>query len=82
MLGARVRAPTPTGAVTLTVPKASNTGAVLRLKGKGVARAGGHGDELVTLKVMLPTEPDPELEAFLANWKPKVDYDPRRDMQP
>lgn len=82
VLGARVRAPTPTGAVTLTVPKASNTGAVLRLKGKGVARAGGHGDELVTLKVMLPSEPDPELEAFLASWKPKADYDPRRDMQP
>ena len=72
VLGARVRVPTPTGAVTLTVPKASNTGAVLRLKGKGVARTGGQGDELVTLKVMLPTEPDPELEAFLANWKPKA----------
>jgi len=82
VLGARVRVPTPTGAVTLTVPKASNTGAVLRLKGKGVARTGSPGDELVTLKVMLPTEPDPELEAFLANWKPKADYDPRRDMQP
>ena len=66
----------------MTVPKASNTGAVLRLKGKGVARTGSQGDEFVTLKVMLPTEPDPELEAFLANWKPKAGYDPRRDMQP
>ena len=67
-LGASIKVPTPTGAVMLTVPKGSNTGTVLRLKGKGVPRRGGHGDELVKLKVMLPTEPNPELEAFLSNW--------------
>ena len=65
----------------LTVPKGSNTGAVLRLKGKGFPRAGGHGDELVKLKVMLPPEPNPELEGFLSSW-PGASYDPRRDMQP
>jgi len=82
VLGARVRVPTPAGAVTLTVPKGSNTGAILRLKGKGVTRPGGHGDELVKLKVMLPSAPNGELEAFLADWKPGTNYDPRRDMQP
>ena len=82
VLGARIRVPTPTGPVMLTVPKGSNTGAVLRLKGKGVPRRGGHGDELVKLKVMLPSEPNPELEAFLSNWTPGTSYDPRRDMQP
>lgn len=81
VLGARIRVPTPAGPVTLTVPKGSNTGAVLRLKGKGISRRGGHGDELVNLKVMLPTEPDPELEAFLSSWAPGTSYDPRRDMQ-
>ena len=81
-LGSRIRVPTPTGPVMLTVPKGSNTGAVLRLKGKGVPRRGGHGDELVKLKVMLPSEPNPELEAFLSNWAPGTSYDPRRDMQP
>jgi len=81
-LGARIKVPTPTGPVILTVPKGSNTGSILRLKGKGVPSRGGPGDELVKLKVMLPTEPDPELEAFLANWKPGTRYDPRRDMQP
>ena len=82
VLGARIRVPTPTGPVILTVPKGSNTGAVLRLKGKGVPRRGGHGDELVKLKVMLPPEPNPELEAFLSSWAPGTSYDPRRDMQP
>jgi DnaJ-class molecular chaperone len=82
VLGARIEAPTPTGSVILTVPKGSNTGTVLRLKGKGVPRRGGHGDELVKLKVMLPSEPNPELETFLSNWAPGTSYDPRRDMQP
>lgn len=81
-LGGRIRVPTPTGPVMLTVPKGSNTGTVLRLKGKGVPRRGGHGDELVKLKVMLPPEPNPELEAFLSSWTPGTSYDPRRDMQP
>jgi len=82
VLGSSVRVPTPTGPVNLTVPKGSNTGAVLRLKGKGVPRPGGHGDELVKLKVMLPPERDAELEAFLSSWAPGTSYDPRRDMQP
>jgi DnaJ-class molecular chaperone len=81
-LGARIKVPTTTGSVLLTVPKGSNTGAVLRLKGKGALRRGGHGDELVKLKVMLPAEPNPELEAFLSSWAPGTSYDPRRDMQP
>jgi DnaJ-class molecular chaperone len=82
VLGARIRVPTPSGPVMLTVPKGSNTGAILRLKGKGAPRRGGHGDELVKIKVMLPTEPNPELEAFLSSWAPGTNYDPRRDMQP
>ncbi len=81
-LGSHVKVPTPTGPVMLKVPKGSNTGSILRLKGKGVPRQGGHGDELVKLKVMLPMEPHPELETFLSNWTAGKSYDPRRDMQP
>jgi len=34
-------------------------------KGKGAPRhGGGHGDQFVKLKVVLPKSPDPELEAF------------------
>ncbi len=81
VLGARIRAPTPAGHVMLTVPKGSNTGTVMRLKGKGVARRGGHGDELIKLKVFLPPGPDAELEKFLSNWPSGTQYDPRKDMQ-
>jgi DnaJ-class molecular chaperone len=83
VLGGRINVPTPTGPVTMTVPKHANTGTVLRLRGKGVARPdGGHGDEFVKLKLMLPEKPDPELETFLSNWEAGKTYDPRRDMQP
>jgi DnaJ-class molecular chaperone len=82
-LGGRINVPTPTGAVTMTVPKHSNAGTVLRLRGKGVARpGGGHGDEFVKLKPVLPDKPDPELETFLSNWEAGKTYNPRRDMQP
>ena len=80
-LGAEVRAPTTTGSVFLKVPKRSNTGDVLRLKGKGVKRRDAAGDELVKLRVMMPTEPEPELEAFLASWSPLPNYDPRKEMR-
>jgi len=80
VLGGKVRVPTPTGSVTMTLPKWSNTGTVLRLKGKGVPRVdGSKGDEFVTLKVVLPEKPDPELEKFVARWQGA--YSPRQAME-
>src|SRR5208282_5329320 len=69
-LGGEVRAPTTTGSVMLKIPKGSNTGDTLRLKGKGVKARGRAGDELVKVKVVMPTTPDPELDAFLSSWTP------------
>jgi DnaJ-class molecular chaperone len=81
VLGGRIKVPTPTGAVTMAVPKGSNTGTVLRLRGKGAPRhAGGHGDQLVKLKVILPKEPDPELEAFVSGWENGKTYNPREEV--
>ncbi len=81
VLGGRIAVPTPTGAVTMSVPANSNTGSVLRLRGKGVKRAdGSFGDEYVTLKVVLPAGGDPALAEFLRGWAPEHRYDPRRGM--
>jgi len=80
-LGGSVRVPTPSGSVMMTIPKGSNSGTTLRLKGKGAARrGGGNGDQLVKLKVMLPSEPNAELNAFLSKWAPGPNDNPRRDM--
>jgi DnaJ-class molecular chaperone len=77
VLGAKIKVPTPSGPVTMTVPKDSNTGTVLRLRGKGAPRnTGGRGDEYVTLKVVLPEKHDAELAAFISRWSGR-NYDPR-----
>jgi DnaJ-class molecular chaperone len=78
VLGGRIRVPTPVGDVTTSVPKGSNTGTTLRLKGKGAPRRGrARGDELVKLKIVLPKSPDPELNAFVSNWIKGKEFNPR-----
>ena len=82
VLGGRVEAPTPAGTVAVSIPKGSNTGTVLRLKGRGVPRHGGtRGDAYATLRVMLPDRPDPALEAFAAGWEAGKAHDPRAGME-
>lgn len=79
VLGGKVDVPTPSGEVTMTVPKWANSGTVLRLKGKGAPRPDGKsGDEYVTLKVTLPEKPDPELEKFVAQWRSAEAHAPRQ----
>lgn len=75
VLGAKVPVPTLTGTVSLSVPPNSNTGTVLRLKGKGIAANDGPGDFYVRLVVTLPEKPDESLRGFVQGWSP--DYDPR-----
>ena len=80
VLGARVAVPTVTGPVTMTIPKGSDTGAVLRLRGKGIQRSTNPGDQYVTLKVVIGESGDPELAKFLETWAKGRDLDPRRGM--
>lgn len=67
--GGRVRVPTPTGEVTMTLPPWSNGNTTLRLKGQGAPRkGGGRGDEFVKVRIMLPAEPDAALTQFVSGW--------------
>jgi DnaJ-class molecular chaperone len=79
VLGARVTVPTVTGPVTMTIPKGSDAGSQLRLRGKGIQRQ-TPGDQYVTLKVVVGASGDPELAAFLEEWAPRHPFDPRRGM--
>jgi DnaJ-class molecular chaperone len=81
VLGARVPVPTVTGPVTMTIPKGSDTGTRLRLRGKGIHRRGhAAGDQYVTLKVVIGASNDPDLAQFLENWAKTRPVNPRRDM--
>jgi molecular chaperone DnaJ len=55
-LGAEIDVPTPHGKMRVKVPSATQSGAVFRLKGKGVpdVRGYGHGDALVRVVVETP----------------------------
>jgi len=81
VLGAKINVPTVSGPVTMMVPKGSDSGTVLRLRGKGVPSAGGpRGDQYVTLKIVLGDKPDAELEEFIRGWQPKHPNNPRLGM--
>jgi len=77
VLGARIEVPTVWGPVTMSVPKGASGGRTLRLKGKGIEAAGGRGDQLVRLRIVLPDRPDGELEALVRDWSARHPYRPR-----
>lgn len=81
VVGGRIQVPTIDGMVSLTVPKGSNSGTVLRLKEKGVAtgdKGQRRGDQYVKLLVTLPDGADPELERLVRKWGKTGEYDVRR----
>lgn len=83
VLGGRVTAPTVHGPVSLKVPPGSNTGTVLRLRGKGVPQHGttAAGDHYVTLQVVLPDPPDADLIRFIESWSRSHPYDVRERVE-
>lgn len=66
--GGRVPVQTPSGAVTLSVPQGSNSGDLLKLRGKGVQTRPTPGDLLVRLLIVLPRKDDQELRDFVKTW--------------
>ena len=80
VLGGKVAVDTIWGAVNLTIPKGTSSGQTFRLRGKGVKddATGATGDQLVSVKIVLPDEIDEELAYFLTEWRKKHAYDPRR----
>lgn len=80
VLGARVEAPTISGRVQLTVPKGTSSGTVFRLRGKGVRNitSGVVGDQLVTVRIVMPDVIDDKLSYFMSEWRQTNGYDPRK----
>jgi DnaJ-class molecular chaperone len=75
ILGAKIRTPTLTGAVNLTIPENTSSGKTMRLKGKGLpTKNGGHGDLLVKIQIMLPPHGDDELDTLMKAWREITPY--------
>ena len=66
-LGDEIEVPTLDGPVKLRVPEGTQSGKVMRLRGKGVqdVRGYGRGDQLVTLRVVTPTKLTPKQKELL-----------------
>ena len=79
ILGARVRAPTLSGEVEVSIAPGANGGRVLRLRGKGLPGGAEQaaGDLLATLRIVLPNEPDAELTALMQKMRDQKPYQPR-----
>lgn len=76
VLGGKVTVPTPEGKVMMSIPKGSNSGKVLRLKGRGGYADGKRGDLLAKLMVTLPDEEDELLVRFAEDWRKNRPYTP------
>jgi DnaJ-class molecular chaperone len=80
VLGAKVRVPTTSGPVMLSIPAGTSSGKVFRLKGRGFHKTGGgRGDLYVTVAIVIP-EDDAALKAFVDGWTGGKTADPRAGM--
>ncbi len=81
VIGGKIEVATVSGRVALQIPKGTSSGRVFRLKAKGVRSHtdGTVGDQLVTIRIVLPDSVDDELSYFMSEWRKRHPYDPGRD---
>ena len=75
-LGGKVKAPTPRGAVDITIPPNSTQGRRLRLKGRGIP-AKQPGDFYVVLQVSLPPARDEKSKKLYRKMAEEMSFNPR-----
>jgi len=79
-LGAKVKAPTPAGAVDLTIKQGSTNGSKMRLKGRGIpasASSNNAGDLYVILQVALPPADSDSEKAAYEKMQQSFSFNPR-----
>lgn len=76
-LGSKVKVPTPTGAVDLTIPAGSSGGKRLRLKGRGIPSR-PTGDLYAQLQIALPPADNSEAKALYERMARELAFNPRK----
>lgn len=79
-LGGEIEVPTIRGRESLTIPAGTQSGKILRLKGKGVGRLNrsGRGDHLVRIMVWVPTSLSREDRKLLQSLQQSESFKPPR----
>jgi len=75
-LGTSVEVPTVEGRVNLKIPKRSQTGKQMRLKGKGLPGT-PPGDQFVRLKIVIPTSENQEADTLYEQLAKVAQFNPR-----
>ena len=78
-LGAKVKVPTPAGAVEMKIPAGSQCGRKLRLKGKGIPGK-QPGDLYAVLKVVLPPADTPKAREIYEKMQRELAFNPRAEL--
>ncbi len=79
VLGGQVEVPTLDGPVEMRIPRNSQGGSTLRLKGKGAALPnGGRGDQFVRLRIVVPPRPTEKEVELLKKLASESTFDARR----
>lgn len=81
-LGTQAQIPTLTGKIKLSIPKDSQTGQRLRIKGRGLPGKNIQGDLFATLKIVMPDKKTANTQTVNALWKQmaeSIDFNPRAD---
>lgn len=75
-LGAKIKIPTPTGPIEVTVPANSVSGKILRLRGRGLPGA-SPGDMLITLNIVQPKVKSEQEKALYRQMQDLMSFNPR-----
>lgn len=75
LLGGRIKVQTPAGPVHVSIPPCSDSGARLRLRGRGV----DGGDHLVELRILTPRTLDDESRSLIERFAELNPVGPRED---
>ena len=80
-LGATILAPTPTGAVSVKIPAASESGKKMRLPGRGINTATTKGDMYLTLQVQVPPATTAQQQELYAQMERSFNWSPRQHLK-
>jgi curved DNA-binding protein len=69
--------PTLEGKISVKIAPGSQAGQKLRVKGKGLVGKTGKGDLFVVLKIVMPPDRSPEVQALWRQLESKAAFDPR-----
>jgi len=80
VLGAKVKIPTPTGTIEMTIPENSSAGRKLRLKGRGIPGK-QLGDFYVVIQIALPPADSDAAKAAYRNMEKALTFNPRAHLE-